>query len=109
MPGLAKTGGDPGKLCSYLLATQSPSVTTCNPPLGQQSAPDSSRSLNLIDQDITKELQIPCMKYPIRLQIQALDVCHIGSCQVEYPNKPILLLAGVNHSETLSFLLITGP
>ena len=48
------------------------------------------------------------MKYPIPLQIQAIDGRPIGSGQVEYPIKPILLQAGVNHSETLSFLLITA-
>ncbi|KAK6307686.1 hypothetical protein J4Q44_G00209570 [Coregonus suidteri] len=41
--------------------------------------------------------------------IQALDGHPFGSGQVEYQTKPILLQVGVNHSETLSFLLITAP
>lgn len=48
------------------------------------------------------------MKCPIPLQIQAVDGRPIGSGQVDYQFKPILLQVGVNHPETLSFLLITA-
>ncbi|KAM9452647.1 olfactory receptor 2AT4-like [Salvelinus alpinus] len=41
--------------------------------------------------------------------IQALDGRTIGSGQVEYHTQPILIQVGVNHSETLSFLLVTAP
>jgi hypothetical protein len=58
---------------------------------------------------IRRELQIPCKKFPMPLHIQALDGRPIGSSQVEYQTKPILLKVGVNPSETLSFLLIAAP
>jgi hypothetical protein len=70
---------------------------------------DSGAADNFIDQDFARELQSPCVKCPIPLQIEALDGRPIGSAQVEYQTKPILLQVGVNHSETLRFLLIVAP
>ena len=61
---------------------------------------------HFIDHDFARELQIPCVKCPISLQIQALDGPPIGSGQVEYQTKPILLQVGVNHSV---YFFITAP
>ena len=72
-----------------------------------QAFMDSGAANNFIDQDFARELQILCMKCPIPLQMQALDGRPIGSSQVDYQTKPILLQVGVNHSETLSFF--TAP
>jgi hypothetical protein len=94
-------------------ATQSPSVTTLHPPLDNrqhyiQAFVDFGAVVNFIDQDFARELQIPCVKCPIPLQIEALDGRPIGSGQDENQTKPILQQVRMDHSETLSFLLITA-
>lgn len=61
---------------------------------------DSVAAGNFTYQDLARELLISCVKFPIPLQIQALDGRPIVSGQVKYQTKPIQLQVGVNHSET---------
>ncbi|CAB1312748.1 unnamed protein product [Coregonus sp. 'balchen'] len=93
----------PVTVCHYLQSSIGTTVSTTFKPLW------TGASDHFMDQDFTSKLQIPCMKCPIPLQLQALDGRPISSGQVEYQTKPILLQVGLNHSETLSFLLITAP
>ncbi|XP_038848566.1 uncharacterized protein LOC120047097 [Salvelinus namaycush] len=95
MPGLARTRGDPDELCSY---PQLPSHSLSLPATlhwdnhqYQIQAFDSGAAENCNDQDFARIVQIPCVKCPIPLQDQALGVRPIGSGQVEYQTKPILL------------------